>query len=168
MTIMRSVNFELSILPGIAAALPQPYIGNYHFTRQLAWVTYLFQDPQGAKYLRLLTIFAFGVYDDYLSAREELPPLDEGATKKLRLLTLASMASKEKLIAYADLQRSLHIDSVRELEDLIIEGASQNVVQGKLDQKNRRFEVEYAMARDIQKVRARIPFTHSRWFLLKR
>ena len=108
------------------------------------------------------------MYDDYLSAREELPPLDEGATKKLRLLTLASMASKEKLIAYADLQKSLHIDSVRELEDLIIEGASQNVVQGKLDQKNRRFEVEYAMARDIQKVRTRIAFTHSRWFLLIR
>ena len=97
----------------------------------------VFQDPQGAKYLRLLTIFAFGVYDDYLSAQEELLPLDEAATKKLRLLTLASMASKEKLIAYADLQKSLHIDSVRELEDLIIEGASQNVVQGKLDQKNR-------------------------------
>ena len=115
----------------------------------------LFQDPQGAKYLRLLTIFAFGVYDDYLSAREELPLLDEAATKKLRLLTLASMASKEKLIAYGDLQKSLHIDSVRMLEDLIIEGASQNVVQGKLDQKNRRFEVEYAMARDIQKVETR-------------
>ena len=111
------------------------------------------QDSQGATYLRLLTIFAFGVYDDYLSAKGELPPLDEAATKKLRLLTLASMASKEKLIAYADLQKSLHIDSVRELEDLIIEGASQNVVQGKLDQKNRRFEVEYALARDIQKVR---------------
>jgi len=114
------------------------------------------EDPLGAKYLLLLTIFAFGVYDDYLSAREELPPLDEAATKKLRLLTLASMASKEKLIAYADLQKSLHIDSVRELEDLIIEGASQNVVQGKLDQKNRRFEVEYAMARDIQK--AEVPY----------
>ena len=154
----------LSIFPDIAATLPQSGIGSYHFSRQRT----LFQDAQGAKYLRLLTIFAFGVYDDYLSAREELPPLDEGATKKLRLLTLASMASKEKLIAYADLQKSLHIDSVRELEDLIIEGASQNVVQGKLDQKNRRFEVEYAMARDIQKVRTRIAFTHSRWFLLKR
>ena len=121
----------------------------------------VFQDPQGAKYLRLLTIFAFGVYDDYLSAQEELLPLDEAATKKLRLLTLASMASKEKLIAYADLQKSLHIDSVRELEDLIIEGASQNVVQGKLDQKNRRFEVEYAMARDIQKVGTLIVFRGS-------
>jgi COP9 signalosome complex subunit 7 len=73
-------------------------------------------------------------------------------TKKLRLLTLASMASKEKLIAYSDLQKSLHIESVRELEDLIIEGANQNVVQGKLDQMGRHFEVDYSMARDIQKV----------------
>ena len=96
------------------------------------------------------------MYDDYLSAQVALPPLDEAATKKLRLLTLASMASKEKLIAYTDLQKSLHIDSVRELEDLIIEGTSQNVVQGKLDPKERRFEVAYAMTRDIPKVKATI------------
>ncbi len=103
--------------------------------------------------MRLLSIFAYGVYNDYLSAKSELPPLDDAMTKKLRLLTLATLASNAKLIPYSDLQAHLHVDSVRELEDLIIEGANQNVVQGKLDQKGGHFEVDFAMARDIQKVK---------------
>ena len=42
--------------------------------------------------------------------------------------------------------------SVRELEDLIIEGTNNNVMRGKLDQKSSHFEVEFAMGRDVKKV----------------
>ena len=74
------------------------------------------------------------------------------ATKKLRLLTIASLAAKTKVIKYSDLQAQLNIESVRELEDLIIEGTNVNVLRGKLDQRSSQFEVEFAMGRDIQRV----------------
>lgn len=73
--------------------------------------------------------------------------------KKLQLLTLASMATKSRMIKYSELQNELDIKGIRELEDLIIEGVSANVVQGKLDQRSMHFEVDYSMARDIKKVR---------------
>merc|ERR1712066_805437 len=47
--------------------------------------------------------------------------------------------------------QELHIDNVRELEDLVIEGISGGIVQGKLDQKSSHFEVDYVIGRDIRK-----------------
>ena len=44
------------------------------------------------------------------------------------------------------------VSSVRELEDLIIEGTNSNVIKGKLDQKASHFEVDFAMGRDVRKV----------------
>jgi len=55
------------------------------------------------------------------------------------------------VIKYSDLQAQLNIESVRELEDLIIEGTNVNVLRGKLDQRSSQFEVEFAMGRDIQR-----------------
>ena len=67
-------------------------------------------------------------------------------------MTIASLATRSKLIKYTDLQQELRVESVRELEDLIIEGTNCNVMQGKLDQKSSHFEVDWAMGRDIKKV----------------
>ena len=72
--------------------------------------------------------------------------------KKLRLLTVVSMATNSKQLSYKDLKEALALESVRELEDLIIEGANFSVIQGKLDQKSLHFEVDFVMARDIQTV----------------
>ena len=108
---------------------------------------------EGEKYLNLLNLFAFGVYQDYLERQSSLPPLTEPMKKKLRLLTLASLATKTRLLPYAQLQKELDVSNVRELEDLIIEGANNNVITGKLDQRAEHFEVDYTMARDIKKVR---------------
>merc|ERR1712066_595286 len=57
----------------------------------------------------------------------------------------------EKTIQYDYLLKALGIESIRELEDLIIEGTNNAVLQGKLDQKSKHFEVDYAMGRDIRK-----------------
>ena len=103
-------------------------------------------------YHDLLNIFAYGTYDEYMSEKSNLPPLTDGMTKKLRLLTIASIATKEKTIKYEHMQKVLGIDGIRELEDLIIDGTNNSVLQGKLDQKSKHFEVDYAMGRDIRKV----------------
>jgi len=121
--------------------------------------------PEGPTYLSLLRIFAYGTYADYLAAAAAsnegqkdnssglLPPLSDNGVKKLRLLTIASLATKSKTIKYSDLMKELRIESgnVRELEDLIIEGSNDNVIRGKLDQRSSHFEVDFALGRDIQK-----------------
>lgn len=39
---------------------------------------------------------------------------------------------------------------MRELEDLIIDAFYQDVIKGKLDQRKKQLEVEYAMGRDLR------------------
>lgn len=52
---------------------------------------------------------------------------------------------------YADLQRELGIDNVRQLEDLLITDCIYGgIVRGRLDQRARCFHVEDAMTRDVQ------------------
>ena len=72
--------------------------------------------------------------------------------KKLRLLTVASLATSARVLPYDRLRQELALSSVRDLEDLIIEGTNADVVHGKLDQKSSHFEVYYSMPRDIRKV----------------
>lgn len=107
----------------------------------------------GAGYHALLEIFAYADYAAYQNGQAQLPPLSPPMRQKLRLLTLCSMATNHKILPYNRLQTALALPSVRELEDLIIEGASANVIQGKLDQQSLHFEVDFTMARDIQRVR---------------
>ena len=55
------------------------------------------------------------------------------------------------MLAYSLLMSELDISTVRDLEDLVIEGISAGVVQGKLDQKSSYFEVDFVIGRDIRK-----------------
>lgn len=100
--------------------------------------------------------------------------------KKLKHLTIVTMAISNKCIAYSDLLEQLDIGCVRELEDLIIESIYAgmydwifhrlslrtanvkvfflilsyfcwvDIIHGKLDQKNKQLEVDYAIGRDIR------------------
>ena len=50
------------------------------------------------------------------------------------------------MLSYADLMRALELSTIRELEDLLInECVAAGAVRGRLDQKERRFEVHEAM-----------------------
>ena len=103
-----------------------------------------------AAYLTILNMFAFGTYKDLTSCSDPIPDISPLMRRKLRLLTVVSLAEQSKLLSYSLLMQELHIDNVRELEDLVIEGISAGVVQGKLDQKSSHFEVDYVIGRDIR------------------
>lgn len=106
--------------------------------------------PDGAKLLELLRIFAYGTYPDYKSRRAELPELGAAQLRKLQLLTIVSLATKDKCIQFSDLQASLDVSSARELEDLIIECVYQNLIVGKMDQEGRCLIVESCACRDCR------------------
>ena len=54
-----------------------------------------------------------------------------------------------QILPYAQLLKALDIATLRELEDLIIDAIYQDIISGKLDQKEQQFEVEYVMGRDL-------------------
>ena len=116
----------------------------------LEGVQALASDPSLASTLAQLRVFAHGTLPDY-RADSSLPPLSPAQELKLRRLTVASLAERSAVLSYADLMRALELSTIRELEDLLInECVAAGVVRGRLDQKERRFEVHEAMARDVE------------------
>eukprot|EP01114_Cavostelium_apophysatum_P019874 TRINITY_DN6516_c0_g1_i1.p2 TRINITY_DN6516_c0_g1~~TRINITY_DN6516_c0_g1_i1.p2 ORF type:complete len:280 (+),score=73.07 TRINITY_DN6516_c0_g1_i1:30-842(+) len=105
---------------------------------------------EDAKYLELLKIFAYGTYADYKNNSTSLPQLSHIQARKLKQLTIVTLAASSKMISYDLLQQELDITGLRELEDLIIEAIYLGLVAGKLDQKQKTFEVESAMGRDLK------------------
>lgn len=103
--------------------------------------------PEGKQLVDLLNIFAYGTYSDY-TARQDLPELSAAQCRKLKLLTIVSIATKKKLIKFSDLHATLDVASPRDLEDLIIEGIYQNLIVGKMDQENQCLVVESCACRD--------------------
>ena len=55
-----------------------------------------------------------------------------------------------QVLPYSVLLETLQMPTIRDLEDLIIDAIYQEVISGKLDQKEQQFEVEYTMGRDLE------------------
>lgn len=105
---------------------------------------------QYSQYFKLLHLFAFGTYSNYLENKTMYPELTPAMISKLRHLTIVSLATKDKCIPYSKLLKELDMKNLRELEDLIIDVIYADIVRGKLDQKNNRLEVDYTVGRDIK------------------
>jgi len=110
------------------------------------------ENTPNSPHLTLLNMFAYGNYSTLVDQKDNTPELTDVMTRKLRLLTIVSLAETSKVLPYSLLQAELGISTIRDLEDLIIEGISAGVVLGKLDQKNAYFEVDFVIGRDIRKM----------------
>jgi len=97
-----------------------------------------------------LCLFAYGTFEDYHAAPDKFLALTDPNKKKLKQLSLVSIAAKQKSIPYSVLLTKLDIKHVRELEDLIIDSIYTGVISGKLDQKEQRFQVDWCMGRDVR------------------
>jgi PCI domain len=98
----------------------------------------------------LLRLFAFGTWSDYKSSDVlKAQPLSEAQATKLKKLTIVSLASQSKTLAYDVLMRELEMSSVREVEDLLIECIYGGLLQGRLDQAAGQLDVFSCSARDV-------------------
>mmetsp|Transcript_24251 Transcript_24251/g.34215 ORF Transcript_24251/g.34215 Transcript_24251/m.34215 type:complete len:264 (-) Transcript_24251:185-976(-) len=102
-------------------------------------------------YLDLLKLFAYGTYEDYLNnkAASALPELNPAGVKKLQQLSIVSLAAVHETIPYAHLSAELHVQTMRQLEDLVIDTIYQGLVKGQLDQQQQTLTVHNAMGRDL-------------------
>ncbi|KAL9063681.1 MAG: hypothetical protein Q9157_008132 [Trypethelium eluteriae] len=104
----------------------------------------LAQNKEYASHLKLLEIFAWGTWQDYLNAQSTLPPLNEQQTHKLRLLTLLTLLTNSTTtsstngtttnepLTYSHLQTTLSLASPRALEDLLISAIYSSLLTGSL------------------------------------
>ncbi|KAJ4460136.1 putative COP9 signalosome complex subunit 7b [Paratrimastix pyriformis] len=101
-------------------------------------------------YLNLLELFAYGTYGEFMTNRANYPSLTPPQIAKLQMLTLVDLANKQKTILYSALTRELGIDSVRQIEDMIIECTYKGLIRGKIDQRNQRLTIQFAIGRDVR------------------
>eukprot|EP00347_Sterkiella_histriomuscorum_P022223 403331239 len=102
------------------------------------------------KHLRTLELFAYDNFQIYHSNRDRFIDLKPQQLKKLKMISIADLAQKTKVLHYLDLMRQLDILSLRELEDLIIDCMYNSLVEGKLDQLHQQFHVVHNFGRDVR------------------
>lgn len=101
------------------------------------------------KYYELLRLFAHGTLDDYRAATQSFPPFSEAHWKKLRTLTLVSLANGNNVLQYDVLRQRLALDTVREVEDVVLDAVYTGLVRAKMNQREGRVEIISAVGRDV-------------------
>lgn len=108
------------------------------------------QGSEHSRFLDLLRLFAYGTWSDYKSNAGHLPPLLPDQVRKLKQLSVLTLAEIDKVLPYDKLMQELDVSNVRELEDFLINDCMYaGIVRGKLDQLRRCFEVQFAAGRDL-------------------
>ncbi|XP_008651516.1 COP9 signalosome complex subunit 7 isoform X5 [Zea mays] len=85
--------------------------------------------------LDLLRLFAYGTLKDYKNNSGSLPALLPDQVRKLKQLSVLTLAESTKILPYDQLMQELDV--------------SNGIVRGKLDQLRRCFEVQFAAGRDL-------------------
>lgn len=106
-------------------------------------------DTADAKYHDLLRLFAYGTVDDYRAAPDAFPPLTPAHWDKLRVLTLVSLANGNNDLEYAHLKTSLAVETVRQVEDVVLHAVYSGLVRARMDQRESRVEIVSAVGRDV-------------------
>ncbi|KIJ45181.1 hypothetical protein M422DRAFT_207455 [Sphaerobolus stellatus SS14] len=109
----------------------------------------LANSPQHLSFYKLLELFSYKTYEDYVRDKDTYPALNAAQISKLKRLSLATYAMTRRILPYAKLQSALDLPSIRALEDVIIDAMYQDIIHGKLDQKQQHFQVEWVMGRDL-------------------
>lgn len=104
------------------------------------------------KHLQTLELFAYDTYQKYKAQHGsgKFIDLKPQQVKKLKMISIADMSHKSKVLGYQDLMRLLDIQDLRELEDLMIDCIYNELLSGKLDQMNQQFHAVNTFGRDAR------------------
>ncbi|KAH8714340.1 hypothetical protein BGZ61DRAFT_505230 [Ilyonectria robusta] len=92
----------------------------------------LASSPESAPHLKLLQIFSHGTYATYRST-PGLPPLADTQARKLRQLSLLTLARDRQNLSYDALQTALDLPDTRDLEALVISAVYAGLLHATLD-----------------------------------
>ena len=95
-------------------------------------------------------LFAYENFSKYRSNKAVYLELKPQQVKKLKMISIADAAQKSKVLHYPELMRELEMETVRELEDLIIDCIYNELIAGQLDQLHQQFHVVSCYGRDLR------------------
>jgi COP9 signalosome complex subunit 7 len=97
-------------------------------------------DEQYSNYLALLETFAWGTWESYKASSTPLPALSEAQVRKLRLLSLLTIAAEktnaptaQHNLSYPSLCQRLDLESPRDLEQLVTAAIYDNLLSATLN-----------------------------------
>jgi COP9 signalosome complex subunit 7 len=99
----------------------------------------LASDEQYANYLTLLETFAWGTWESYKASSTPLPALSDAQSRKLRLLSLLTIAAEKTTattqhnLSYPSLCKRLDLESSRDLEQLVTAAIYDNLITATLN-----------------------------------
>jgi COP9 signalosome complex subunit 7 len=99
----------------------------------------LASDEQYANYLTLLETFAWGTWESYNASSTPLPALSDAQSRKLRLLSLLTIAAEKTTattqhnLSYPSLCKRLDLESSRDLEQLVTAAIYDNLITATLN-----------------------------------
>lgn len=105
------------------------------------------------QWIDILQVFTYGTWDDYKVLRDDsmsdtFPELNETQTTKLRQLTVVTMASETESLMYDLIKEKLQLSSDEEVERLIIDTVYADLLDARLDTRNKIVEVLQVAGRD--------------------
>lgn len=76
--------------------------------------------------------------------------MSEALVQKLKLLSLASMATGRKALAFSEVQAALDLPDLKAAERMLTQAIFVGILRGKLSQRDNSFEVTSALGRDVE------------------
>ncbi|OCF61216.1 hypothetical protein L486_00862 [Kwoniella mangroviensis CBS 10435] len=126
--------------------------GVYAFSEllELPNIQELSTDPSYQNHYRLLQLFAYGTLTDYESNPSSYPSLSPTHILKLKHLTVVSLALQHRSLTYDQLLSALRLDTIRQLEDLIIDVIYAGLLGGKMHHHEKVLHIDWVSGRDLQ------------------
>jgi COP9 signalosome complex subunit 7 len=150
----RTVESSAAAMELIRTATAEPGLLAFQELSELPAVKALAKaESQEARAMfNLLLTFAYGTWSSYVREQSQLPSISPAHELKLKQLSMITLAEQNKALPYSLLMSELEVKDVRELEDFLINNCMYpGCLSGKLDQKQRVLEIEYAVGRDVSR-----------------
>ena len=90
----------------------------------------------GNKYYDTLYLFSMLTYSDYKKSPEKYLPLNSKLLNKLKCVSILELAKEKKYLEYSYLKNSFDIKTNFELEELLFNLISRELINGKVNSKN--------------------------------
>ena len=93
------------------------------------------------KYYNTLFLFSNLNYQDYIKNKSKYIDLNPQMLKKLKIISILEFAKNNKCLDYSFLKENLGIKEDFELEEMLFEIISKDLINGKVDMKNKKINI---------------------------
>jgi hypothetical protein len=106
-----------------------------------------------SKHLRTLQLLAYGAYSDYQGKATSFVDISKKPVilRKLKMLSLVNLGQQFKTLSYDQIAQSCGLtNTIQEVEELVMDTYQNQLIQCRIDQRNREIHILSVFARDVR------------------